>query len=287
MKKLLSLCLSILLMSSHNSYAEDAQAELTSVSGFNRASELIGMDVKNRQNEIIGEIKDLVIDLESGQMAYAVVETDVSGMEDKSLPIPPGALTQSTEEDILILDVDQAKLKQAPSIDLKGLSNTSDMKWENQVNSFYAQGQRANLPQVNPASIAKASDLIGMNVKNEENETVGKIKDLVIDFRSGRISYVLLSAGGFLGFGKKLLPIDSRTLAQVDAQKDTMVLDINKENIKKAVSLDEDNLPVQANTGWASENAGQSQEQSGFQETTRNTANAEGQQGSGSSANKY
>jgi sporulation protein YlmC with PRC-barrel domain len=283
MKKLLSLCLSILLMSSYNTYAEDAQAELTTVSGMNRASDLIGMDVKNRQNETLGEIKDLVIDLESGQMAYAVLETDVTGMEDKSLPIPPGALTQSTEEDTLILDVDQAKLKQAPSIDLKDLSNESDMKWETQVNSFYAQGQRANLPQVNTASIAKASDLIGMDVKNQENETVGEINDLVIDFRSGRISYVILSAGGFLGMGKKLLPMAPKTLAQVDSQKDTVVLDINKESIKEATSLDEDNLPIQANTNWVSENAGQ--EQSALQESDQNTARKQGEEAASSASN--
>jgi sporulation protein YlmC with PRC-barrel domain len=285
MKKLLSLCLSLLLMSSFNSYADEAQAQLTSVSGMNRASELIGMDVKNGQNESIGEIKDLVIDLESGQMAYAVMETDIVGMEDKSLPIPPGALTQSAEEDTLILDLDQAKLKQAPSIDLKNLSNDSDMKWETQVNSFYAQGQRANLPQVNTASIAKASDLLGMDVKNQENETVAEIKDLVIDFRSGRISYVLLSAGGFFGMGKKLLPVDSKTLAQVDAQKETMVLDIDKENIKEAASLDADNLPEQANTNWVSGNTGQP-EQSGFKETEQNEARKQGQEAV-SSASSY
>jgi len=264
-------------MSSHNSYADEAQAQLTSVSGMNRASDLIGMDVKNRQNETIGEIKDLVIDLESGQMAYAVLESDVSGMEDKSLPIPPGVLTQSAEENTLILDVDQAKLKQAPSIDLKNLSNASDMNWENQVKSFYAEGQRAGLPQVNTESIAKASDLIGMDVKNQENETVGEIKDLVIDFRSGRISYVILSAGGFFGLGKKLLPIAPRALAQADSQKDTMVLDIPKERIKEAASLDEDNLPVQADTNWVSENTGQP-EQSGAQETEQNEARKQGQE---------
>src|SRR6186997_3471968 len=46
---------------------------------------------------------------------------------------------------------------------------------------------------------AKASDLIGMTVKNYQDEKLGKVEDLAVDVESGRIVQVILSTGGFIG----------------------------------------------------------------------------------------
>src|SRR5689334_3947743 len=48
---------------------------------------------------------------------------------------------------------------------------------------------------------AKASDLIGMTIKNNQNEKLGKVEDLAVDVESGRVVQVILSTGGFLGIG--------------------------------------------------------------------------------------
>ena len=45
-------------------------------------------------------------------------------------------------------------------------------------------------------------DIIGTKVVNPQNEDLGKIEDLIVD-SSGRISYAVLSFGGFLGLGDK------------------------------------------------------------------------------------
>src|SRR6185369_1939708 len=46
---------------------------------------------------------------------------------------------------------------------------------------------------------AKASDVIGMNVKNYQDEKLGKVEDIAVDVESGRIVQVILSTGGFIG----------------------------------------------------------------------------------------
>src|ERR1035438_6842186 len=55
-----------------------------------------------------------------------------------------------------------------------------------------------------PGCSKKASDLIGMEVKNNQNEKLGKVNDLALDVESGRIVYVILSTGGFIGIGDTL-----------------------------------------------------------------------------------
>src|ERR1039457_4629697 len=54
---------------------------------------------------------------------------------------------------------------------------------------------------------AKASDLIGMTVKNNQNEKLGKVEDLAVDVESGRIVQVIISTGGFMGMGNSLTAV--------------------------------------------------------------------------------
>src|ERR1017187_6880347 len=56
-------------------------------------------------------------------------------------------------------------------------------------------------------SAAKASDIIGMTVKNLQDEKLGKVEDLALDVQSGRIVQVILSSGGFLGVGNTLMAV--------------------------------------------------------------------------------
>ena len=55
----------------------------------------------------------------------------------------------------------------------------------------------------------RASKVIGSTVVNESNDTVGKVDDIIIG--TDRMPYVVLSVGGFLGVGNKLvvLPYES------------------------------------------------------------------------------
>ncbi len=53
--------------------------------------------------------------------------------------------------------------------------------------------------------VLAADTLVGDKVVNHENEDLGKIEHLMIDLENGRVAYVVLSFGGFLGMGDKRL----------------------------------------------------------------------------------
>ena len=65
----------------------------------------------------------------------------------------------------------------------------------------------------------KASDVIGMTVKNDANEKLGKVEDLAVDVESGRIVQVILSMGGFAGIGDTLTAVPPGALQHDSAQK--------------------------------------------------------------------
>ena len=103
--------------------------------------------------------------------------------------------------------------------------------------------------------IIRASELIGLNVTNNADETVGEINDIVIDPNDARVRYVAVSVGGFLGMGDQLFAIP---WASFDCRKDgdehKVVLNIDKETLQKAKGFNQDNWPDMANEQWQLEN---------------------------------
>src|SRR6201993_3367945 len=77
--------------------------------------------------------------------------------------------------------------------------------------------QTVELAKVNVQKLAagyRASKVIGTSVVNDANETIGKIDDLLVS-ADGKEPFAVLSIGGFLGMGTRLVvvPYDSLTFA--------------------------------------------------------------------------
>jgi sporulation protein YlmC with PRC-barrel domain len=82
------------------------------------ATTILGNKVVNTEGEQLGSLKELVIDLEDGRIAYAVLSFGgFLGLGDKLFAIPWESLTLDTEEHTFILDVDKEVLKNAPGFD--------------------------------------------------------------------------------------------------------------------------------------------------------------------------
>lgn len=86
---------------------------------------------------------------------------------------------------------------------------------------------------VKPADFM-SSKLVGTNVYNNQNESVGEIADLVID-NGKTITGVVVSVGGFLGFGESYVVLDPSTVV-LNQKDDTWkaFVDTSKDNLKNA-----------------------------------------------------
>lgn len=104
-------------------------------------------------------------------------------------------------------------------------------------------------PQTFLNSPLKASSIIGTNVVNPEDESLGDIKELVIDPRAGTVAYAVVSFGGFLSMGEKLFAIPFSALEYNAAQKE-YVLDVDKEQLKAAPGFDPDHWPEMSDEKW-------------------------------------
>jgi sporulation protein YlmC with PRC-barrel domain len=61
----------------------------------------------------------------------------------------------------------------------------------------------------------RTSKLVGVNVYNNENESIGSINDLLTD-KSGNIKAVVIGVGGFLGVGEHLVAVAFDQIKFVD-----------------------------------------------------------------------
>ena len=77
-----------------------------------------------------------------------------------------------------------------------------------------AQGTAQTIEKVNVQKLAagyRASKIIGSDVVNGANKTIGKIDDLLVS-PDGKQPYAVLSIGGFLGMGSRLVVVPFNTL---------------------------------------------------------------------------
>lgn len=84
---------------------------------------------------------------------------------------------------------------------------------------------------------AKASDIIGMAVKNNQDEKLGKVANLALDVESGRIVQVIISSGGFLGVGETLTPVPPGALHH-EAGQQVLRLDVSTDKFNAAPKCD-------------------------------------------------
>lgn len=92
--------------------------------------------------------------------------------------------------------------------------------------------------------ILSATSLTGTDVRNLRNESIGEIKDLMLDLDTGRIMYAVLSVNdGFLGMNSKYFAVPIQSF-KFDKEHEEAVLDINEEMFKDAPGFDKDNWPM-------------------------------------------
>jgi PRC-barrel domain len=102
------------------------------------ASTLIGDGVRNMQDEDLGKMEDMMVDLGSGRIAYAVVSFGgFLGMGSKLFAIPWNAFRLDTDRKVFVLDVDKQVLENAPGFDKDNWPDFADREWGAQIHSYY------------------------------------------------------------------------------------------------------------------------------------------------------
>ena len=102
------------------------------------ASTLAGDPVRNAAGEDLGKIDEIMIDIPTGKVAYAVLSFGgFLGMGDKLFAVPWSALKVDEDEKCFVLNVDKRKIEKAPGFDKNNWPDMSDPNFGTQVSDYY------------------------------------------------------------------------------------------------------------------------------------------------------
>lgn len=262
--------------------AADVKADKTDNQTVLRSQDILGMNVRNAQGEQLGDVKDLMIDLQHPAcVRYAALDYGgFLGVGDKLFAVPWDAMKLRRDADnrlFLELDVKKETLKDSPGFDKNHWPDFADAHWADEVHRHYrvhtdradvdvdvkrapaaknAKEESVESRNVSSAMLRRASKVQGMEVKNDENEKIGSVEDIVINVDSGKVRYVALSFGGFLGIGDKLFAVPWEAVEfSYDAKnkKDCLIFDVDKDSLSKAPGFDKDHWPDFGDRKWSAE----------------------------------
>jgi len=145
---------------------------------FARASQILKGDVKDRSNNDIGDIEDMVVSLPTGQVRYIVLEFDRAWNPDDKLVAMPIKALKSEDGDgtDLVYQANKETLKGAPSFEKNRWPDLADGRFTADVNR-YEQNWRSS-----PATTAQQA---GQRAERAVERTVDKV-DRAVDGKVDR-----------------------------------------------------------------------------------------------------
>ena len=170
------------------------------------AKKLIGRNIKNPQNDTIGEIESVYINADGKVDSVIAGVGGFLGMGERLVRLAWKDLQISDNGEKVVVNMTKDQLKAMAPYSYR------DAKVRGQVftdTGVYAPADRTaattateSTGDFNARGAISANALIGCKVYNANKETVGTIDDVYIDGK-GAIDSVIVSVGGFLGVGNK------------------------------------------------------------------------------------
>jgi sporulation protein YlmC with PRC-barrel domain len=235
-----------------------------------QVSKIIGDTVVNQQNQDIGRIDNLAINMRTGRVPFVVLNSN-----NKLYPIPI-RLIHRTGSNQVALNFPQDRLQNLPALNPANWPESVNERLVNAVHEalglrpefgyagFRAEGGVPPEPpatqpsgpgaqpgQVGALPIRKATDLMNQPVHNPQGEKIGTIKDLVIDPHRAHLAYVIVN---FNNMGDKLVAVPWDIFS---IQQGRIMLNANPSSLQQAQSLSfsSDNWPDMNNPEWAQREA--------------------------------
>jgi sporulation protein YlmC with PRC-barrel domain len=223
-----------------------------------RWSKLKGREIIGSDNQKLGKLEDTVVDLQSGHILYAIVGSGgVRGAGEKKFAIAPGAFTDISGNNVHF-NGDKAKLNAAPAF-TKEMENTNELgktSFVNQVHQYF--GQSAWWQGANSASagefqnVHKTSDLLNENVKNVNDEDMGKVDNMMLNLPAGRVAFVVLSPASNLALGNNLYALPPNAFS-LNKDGKSLTSNISKDKLAGAPHFDKNNWTQASDPTWAAQ----------------------------------
>ena len=152
-----------------------------------RASTLLDGDLRDRKGEDIGDMEDLLLGLHDGRLTHLVVEFEPSWYKAGELVALPAESAERRGNDFI------ARFEK------------DHIRTPAEAKAARAEAEARAQAAASADRDVRLTEVIGKKVANAQGEDIAEIRDLVIDLERERVAWAVLSVGGFLGVGDRLV----------------------------------------------------------------------------------
>jgi len=118
----------------------DNEKEMKDRSFNKSANEIIGKKVTNAQDEDLGKVQDIIINVDAGTAPYAVIATGgVFGANRSKIAVSLGSLHCSADGKELVMSVTKEQLQAASKTATGAWAPVANSEWARRVDAFYGQ----------------------------------------------------------------------------------------------------------------------------------------------------
>ncbi|TWI62149.1 PRC-barrel domain protein [Pseudoduganella lurida] len=108
------------------------------------ADTIIGDHIHNLKDEHLGSVKEIMLDMQSGRVAYVVMASGgVLTIGEKLFAIPWEALALDTANHQLRLNIDKERIENAPGFDKDNWPDMANQAWTTEIHSYYGTTSRS------------------------------------------------------------------------------------------------------------------------------------------------
>ncbi len=223
--------------------------------GVEVVDKIYGKEVLSSDNQKVGKLDDLIVDLESGRILYGVVSAN-----NGYVAVPPGIFTATptAKDNYVHAKVTKSQIDSAPKFD----NSASDAQQWGQGSFVYEVYQKFGQPfwwqGSAPANqgvfhnVHKASVVLGMNVEDVNNQSIGKVNEMVANLPQGRLLYVIFQPASSLNLGNNLYALPPQAVTLSHDYKN-LVTGIDKQKLAAAPHFDKSHWPDLQDANFASQ----------------------------------
>src|SRR6266513_1022941 len=117
------------------------QTQSSTTTSYVQTSKIVGMKIKDSSGQEVGVVKDVVLDRNTGCMAYTVLSTGGTGTRvtgtTKTVAVPWTVYSTSSDPSVMSVRVDRERIYSAPAFDYARIDEYSTPAYINNVYSYY------------------------------------------------------------------------------------------------------------------------------------------------------
>lgn len=229
------------------------------------AAALLDRDVVTQGGKELGQIEEVIFDMESGRILYLAMDLKGAGLND-TVAVPPALFTyglgraaaaqqnrggsglgirNNNNRHPFVIRASEEALKGAPKYARTG----EDRAQGAYVDKVYAHFNQPRWWQGagDAASgkfnhVRRASQVKNFTVQNVSNEKLGQVETVLFDLPAGRVSFVVLDPANRVAEKQMLIPVPPMAFTRGEQGGGVLILDADKDKLNNAPSINREAL---------------------------------------------